>query len=96
MDAAVAYYRGATMTETNWLTLKEAAAHSKISERTLQRWIEQKFLLNGIHYGGDGANRRFNRPMLDVAILLQSNPEAHKEAIAVKRRELFGRKRNAS
>lgn len=76
-----------------WLTLEEAVDHTRLSERTLQRWINDKYLEAGIHYGGEGRLRRFDREMLDIAVRFQTDPEAHKQAIAAKRSQLFRRKR---
>lgn len=76
-----------------WLTLAQAAAHTQLSESTLERWVEAKYLRIGIHYGGTGRLRRFDPEMLDAAVRFQHDTEAHEQAIVLKRQQLFGRKK---
>jgi hypothetical protein len=78
-----------------WLTTEEACAHTGYSPDTLDRWIKEKLLEEGTHYGGAGRLRRWNREMLDIAVLYQNDRTAHDAAIAEKRRELFGRRKRA-
>lgn len=76
-----------------WLTLDETCQRTKLSESTLDRWIKDGYLVQGIHYGGSGRLRRFDPQMIDAAVRFQNDPEAHQQAIDAKRRALFGRKR---
>lgn len=76
-----------------WLTLEEACERTRLSESTMQRWINDGYLVSGIHYGGSGRLRRFDPDMLDVAVRFQDDPEAHQQAITAKRKSLFSRKR---
>jgi predicted DNA-binding transcriptional regulator AlpA len=81
------------MSDPYWLTLEEVCDRTKLSESTIDRWIKDTYLVPGIHYGGKGRLRRFDPQMIDLAIRFQDDPKAHEQAIAAKRRELFGRKR---
>jgi predicted site-specific integrase-resolvase len=76
-----------------WLTLDETCQRTKLSESTIERWIKDSYLVSGIHYGGKGKLRRFDPDMVDIAVRFQSDPAAHEQAIAAKRKELFSRKR---
>jgi excisionase family DNA binding protein len=80
-------------TPPQWLTLEEACERVKVSDRTFLRWINEGFLLPGIHYGGSGRLRRFDAEMLDIAIRFQDDPLAHNEAIVAKRKSLSVKKR---
>lgn len=82
------------MTDTRaWLTMEEACERTRLSDSTLQRWISDGYLVNGIHYGGTGRLRRFDPEMLDAAVRFQDDPEAHTQAINAKRKRLFAKKR---
>jgi hypothetical protein len=76
-----------------WLTLEQAQQLSQMSDSTLQRWIASQYLIDGIHYAGEGRLRRFDAEMLDLAIRFQNDPEAHEQAIAEKRKQLFKKRR---
>lgn len=80
-------------TNHHWLTTEEATERTKMSASTIQRWINEGYLLAGIHYGGSGRLRRFDPEMLDAAVRFQDDPEAHQQAITAKRKSLFARKR---
>lgn len=78
----------ATAEATIWLTQQEAIAHAKVSEDTMIRWIKSEYLQAGIHYGGQGKMRRFDREMLDAAIRFQDDPGSHQLVIDAKLKAL--------
>lgn len=78
---------------TPWLTQQEAIAYCKVSEDTLLRWIKADYLQAGIHYGGSGKLRRFDRDMLDAAIRFQDDPESHNLVIQAKLKSLRDQQR---
>jgi predicted DNA-binding transcriptional regulator AlpA len=80
-------------TNQHWLTMEEACIRTRLSESTISRWITDQYLLPGIHYGGSGRLRRFDPEMIDAAVRFQDDPEAHQQAIAIKRKSLFAKKR---
>lgn len=79
--------------DKTWLTLEEACDRTRLSDSTITRWINDGYLINGIHYGGTGRLRRFDPEMLDAAVRFQDDPEAHTQAINSKRKSLFARKK---
>ncbi|MBD1848403.1 hypothetical protein H6F89_34645 [Cyanobacteria bacterium FACHB-63] len=79
--------------DTIWLTKAQACDRAQVSDSTLERWIKDGFLLAGVHYGGNGQLRRFDAEMLDIAIRFQNDPKSHGQAIDLKRRQIFGRKK---
>lgn len=76
-----------------WLTTNEVLLRLKISLATLNRWLESKYLINGIHYGGSGKMRRYDAVMMDYALRFQDDPKAHQQAIEAKRLSLQPSKR---
>lgn len=64
------------------LTEEEAAAKTKMGERTLQRYRQKGILQRGIHWQRmPGGDVRYIQEMLEDWIINLHDPEAHQRAI---------------
>lgn len=62
-----------------WLTNEEAAAFTKYKREYLSSCSD---FISGVHYTGNGKNRRWNRRWLDYWLLDRDNPQKHLKRIA--------------